>query len=77
MYSSEFWVLVGTIFGTSAMSALQATVRDMDANLPVLQAAPLAELTAFGLLPQRIAAWIAGSVGAVAVMLAMISIYMA
>jgi predicted lysophospholipase L1 biosynthesis ABC-type transport system permease subunit len=74
LYSPEFWVLAHTS-GTSVMSALQATVRDMDANLSVLQAGALAELTAFGLLPQRLAAWIAGSVGAIALLLAMIGVY--
>ena len=74
LYNSEFWILARTS-GPTALAAMQATVRDLDPNLPILQAASLADVMAFGLLPQRIAAWIAGSVGAVALMLAMIGVY--
>jgi predicted permease len=73
-HNMQFWVLARTS-GPSILGAMQAAVRDIDRNLPVLQAGSLAEVTAFGLLPQRIAAWIAGGVGTVALMLAMIGVY--
>ena len=74
LYNSEFWILARTSDPT-ALAAMQATVRDLDPNLPILQAASLADVMAFGLLPQRIAAWIAGSVGAVALLRAMFGVY--
>jgi predicted permease len=73
-YNSQLWILARTS-GPRVLAAMQATVRDLDANLPILQSGSLSEVTAFGLLPQRIAAWIAGSVGLIALLLAMIGVY--
>ena len=70
----QFWVLARTS-GTSVQTQMQSIVRAMDPNLPVLQAGSLAEITAFNLLPQRIALWIAVSVGAIALLLATIGVY--
>ena len=73
-YNSGFWLLARTS-GPSVLTAMRATVRSMDVNVPVLQAGSLADLTAFGLLPHRLAAWIAASVGLIALLLAMIGVY--
>jgi predicted permease len=73
-YNSEFWILARTS-GPSVLNAMQAAVRDADPGLPILQAGSLADLTAFALLPQRLAAWIAGSVGVIALLLATIGVY--
>jgi predicted permease len=73
-YDSRFWILALTS-GPGVMASLQRTVREADPNLPILQSGTLAEVTAFGLLPQRVAAWIAGSVGLIALVLAMIGVY--
>jgi putative ABC transport system permease protein len=54
---------------------MQSILKTMDPNLPVLQAGSLTEITAFNLVPQRIAVWIAGSVGTIALLLAMIGVY--
>jgi ABC-type antimicrobial peptide transport system permease subunit len=47
----------------------------MDPNLPVSEALPLAQVTAIGLVPQRIAVWVAGTLGIVGVVMAAIGIY--
>ena len=47
----------------------------MNPNLPIAQALPLTALTAVGLIPQRIAAGVAGSLGVVGLLLAAIGIY--
>jgi FtsX-like permease family len=73
-YNSEFWILARTS-GPNVLNAMQAAVRDADPGLPILQAGSLADLTAFALLPQRLAAWIAGSVGVIALLLATIGVY--
>src|SRR5262249_13533197 len=44
---------------------VRALVRELDPNLPVTVAMPLSEVTAIGLIPQRIAAAVAGSLGVV------------
>jgi ABC-type antimicrobial peptide transport system permease subunit len=47
----------------------------MEPNLPVVSAASLLDVTALGLLPQRLAAWTAGSFGLVGLLLASIGVY--
>jgi predicted permease len=73
-YNSGFWLLARTS-GPTLLSAMLATIRTIDVNVPALQAGSLAELTAFSLLPHRLAAWLAASVGLVALLLAMIGVY--
>ncbi len=72
--SAQFWVLARTS-GSDVLVHMQSILKAMDSNLPVLQAGSLTDITAFNLLPQRIAVWIAGSVGAIALLLAMIGVY--
>jgi predicted permease len=50
-------------------------VRELDPNLPVISAMPLGEVTAVMLVPQRIAAAVAASLGLVVLLLAAIGIY--
>ena len=73
-YNSGFWLLARTS-GPNVLPTMLATIRSMDVNVPVLQGGTLADLTAFSLLPHRLAAWIAASVGLVALLLAMIGVY--
>jgi hypothetical protein len=47
----------------------------MNPTLPVIHAQTLEEATAIGLLPQRIAAWIAGSVGSAGLLLSALGLY--
>jgi hypothetical protein len=50
-------------------------VRELNPNLPVTVAMPMSEVTAIGLIPQRIVAAVAGSLGVVVLLLAAIGIY--
>ena len=61
--------------GASRISAVRQVIRTFDPNLPVVHAQTLEEATAIGLLPQKIAAWIAGSVGVVGLLLAALGLY--
>ena len=54
---------------------VRALLREMDANLPMVRAATLAEMSAFGLFPQRVAGWLAGIVGGVGILLAALGVY--
>jgi ABC-type antimicrobial peptide transport system permease subunit len=47
----------------------------MDPRLPIVGAMPLSELTSIGLVPQRIAAAVAGTLGIVGLLLAALGIY--
>jgi putative ABC transport system permease protein len=61
--------------GSSQIPAVRQAIRAFDPNLPVVHAQTLREATAIGLLPQKIAAWIAGSVGSVGLLLAALGLY--
>jgi predicted permease len=61
--------------GASQIPAVRQAIRGFDPNLPVVHAQTLQQATAIGLLPQKIAAWIAGSVGVVGLLLAALGIY--
>jgi predicted permease len=74
LYEPRVALVVKTAGGT-AIPQMRALVREIDANLPVSQALPLTEVTAVGLIPQRIAAGVAGSLGVVGLLLAAIGIY--
>ena len=74
-YRAETYLLARTDGRRSALPGIAAAVRQIDPNLPITHAAPLAELTSLGLLPHRLAAWVAGAFGAVGLLLASIGIY--
>ncbi len=54
---------------------IRATIREIEPSLPVLHIQPLEEAALLGLFPQRLAAWIAGSVGAIGIFLAALGVY--
>jgi putative ABC transport system permease protein len=54
---------------------VRALLRTLNPNQPVTVAMPLSDVTAIGLIPQRIAAAVAGSLGVVVLLLAAIGIY--
>jgi predicted permease len=74
LYDPRVALVVKTAGGT-AIPQIRALVREMDPNLPIAQALPLTEVTAVGLIPQRVAAGVAGSLGVVGLLLAAIGIY--
>jgi putative ABC transport system permease protein len=59
----------------SVIPAVRGIVRELNPNLPLSEAMPLSEVTAIGLVPQRIAAAVSGSLGIVGLLLAAIGIY--
>lgn len=73
-YHPRMTLLVRTR-GTSVIPAVRALVRQMNPNLPVVEAMPLGDITAIGLVPQRIAAAVAGTLGIVGLLLAAMGIY--
>ena len=57
------------------IARVRALMREMSPNLPVTTAMPLDQVTALTLIPQRIAAAVAASLGVVVLLLAAIGIY--
>jgi hypothetical protein len=54
---------------------IRAAMAQVEPNVPVLMLQSFEDAAAIGLLPQRLAAWIAGSVGAIGVFLAALGLY--
>jgi predicted permease len=73
-YESTTWILMRPT-GPSLLPQVRALVRAMDPNLPLLQAGPLTDMTAFTLFPQRVAAWLAAFVGTIGLLLAALGVY--
>jgi len=74
LYHSSVSLLVKTT-GASAIPQIRALVRQMNPGLPVTNAMPLSDVTAIGLVPQRLAGTLAGALGLVGLLLAAIGIY--
>lgn len=75
LYMAQMSLLVKTRDGRSAVPEIRALVRTMNADLPLNQTLPLSSVTALGLIPQRLAAAVAGSLAIVVLLLAAIGIY--
>jgi len=60
---------------SSLQPLVRQALRDFDRNLPLVQMVPFQQYADSGLLPQRVAASIAGSLGTVALLLGAIGIY--
>jgi predicted permease len=61
--------------GRRALPELRQAIASVEPNLPVVMMQSLAEATEIGLLPQRIAAWVAGGVGTLGLLLAALGLY--
>jgi predicted permease len=59
----------------SLSAAVRGVLKDVDPNLPLVRVSSLREFADLGLLPQRLAASVAGSLGSVALLLAAIGLY--
>ena len=64
-FMSRMWLVVRNRSAASAVPQVRALVADLNRNLPVIEALPLSDVTAISLVPQRIAASVAGTLGAV------------
>jgi putative ABC transport system permease protein len=56
-------------------AAVRQTIARVDPGLPVILHQSLEDAASIGLLPQRIAAWVAGSVGSIGIFLAALGLY--
>ena len=74
-YMSRTVIAARSAHGQRLAGELRALVASMNPNLPIVQALTFDAYSQLGLLPQRIAASVAGSLGLVGVLLAAIGIY--
>ncbi|HEX5072520.1 MAG TPA: ABC transporter permease [Gemmatimonadaceae bacterium] len=76
-YMGRTSLLVKTTPGaeTSVASPIRRLVQEVDARLPVLREQTMEEQTATSLFPQRVALYVSGGLGTVALLLALLGIY--
>jgi putative ABC transport system permease protein len=74
-YTSSMSILVKHTGNASAIPQVRVLLRELSSNLPLTVALPLSDVTAIGLVPQRVVASVAGSLGIVGLVLAAIGIY--
>jgi len=74
-YIPRLAIVARSTRGQRLAGELRALLASMNPNLPIVQALTLDEYSRVGLLPQRLAASVAGSLGIVGLLLAAIGIY--
>jgi predicted permease len=76
-YMGRTTLLVKTTTGAAASVAapIRRMVQDVDARLPILRQGTMEEQTATSLFPQRVALYVSGGLGTVALLLALLGIY--
>jgi predicted permease len=74
-YSPNITIVARTTHGQRISEEIRTLVASMNPNLPIVTAQTLEDSTALGLVPQRAAASITGSLGIVGLLLAAIGIY--
>jgi predicted permease len=74
-YDGRTNLLVRTAHDANLAGPLRRMVAQFDPHLPVLDQSTMDDQIAFSLFPQRLAVWIAGSLGAIALLLALLGIY--
>jgi len=74
-YTARLTVVARTAEGRRLQGEIRSLLARMDSNLPIVRAQTLEDYTAIGLIPQRVAASVSGSLGIVGLLLAAIGIY--
>ena len=74
-YNGSMSLLVRSEAGIAMAAPIRQLVADLDPMLPILSGRTLEEHAAVGLFPQRVALWVAASLGGVALLLALLGIY--
>jgi putative ABC transport system permease protein len=74
-YFGGLTLAIRTEPGAPVAAAVRSLVRQMNPYLPILHTETMGELAGIGLLPQRVAGWVAGSLGIVGLLLAAAGLY--
>jgi predicted permease len=74
-YFTRASLVIRTTPGVRVDAAVRRLVAELAPALPVLDQRTMVEHTAISLLPQRVAAWVAGTLGVVALLLALVGVY--
>jgi predicted permease len=74
-YTPKITIVARTSRGQRIADEIRSLVMSLNPNLPIVSAQTLEDSTALGLVPQRVAVSVSGSLGIVGVLLAAIGIY--
>ena len=74
-YLPDLHLFLRTQTGADPSLAVRRLVADFDRNLPILDQRTMTEQAGTSLFPQRVALWVAASLGSVALLLALLGIY--
>jgi predicted permease len=74
-YLPDLHLFLRTPPGADPSLAVRRLIADIDRNLPILDQRSMVEQAATSLFPQRVALWVAASLGGVALLLALLGIY--
>ena len=74
-YMGRTNLLVKTVGATAVAGPIRRIVTDVDPALPILRQQTMEDQTATSLFPQRVALYVAGGLGVVALLLALLGIY--
>ena len=75
MYIPRQSLVIRTSEAGNVLPAVRQLVQNLNPNLPIISVQSMDEVTAFGLLPQRLAFWVAGTMGIVGLLLTSLGIY--
>ena len=74
-FVAEVMIAARTTDGQRLGGAIRQVVTSLNSNLPILTSQTLEEAVAFTLLPQRVGAFVSGSLGLVGLLLSMMGVY--
>jgi predicted permease len=75
VYTARLTIAARPVAGRRVQTDVRALLAQMDPNLPIVRAQTFEDYAAVGLIPQRVAASVSGSLGIVGLLLAAIGIY--
>ena len=74
-YLAELHLVVRTLPGATVLPGIRRELRGLNPYLPIIFAQSMREYAGIGMLPQRIAGWVAGSLGLLGLLLTGVGIY--
>jgi len=74
-FISNLGLMVRTENPATAIPAIRAALREINPNLPILNALSMQEYAALSLFPQKIASWVSGTLGVVGLLLVGLGVY--
>jgi predicted permease len=75
LYIPRQSLVIRTSQAGSVLPAVRQMIQNLNPNLPIISVQSMDEVAAFGLLPQRLALWVTGTMGVIGLLLTSLGIY--